>query len=301
MTRPQKQHSLPIVLILLLIAVSGPLGLWLLQKEPSRSIDLKTLCFNIRNGYGKDGENRWELRKALVAGVIAEQAPDIAGLQEVHHFQLEYLLEQLPDYRAVGLGRDGGTHGEYCPIFYRADRWLLIKSGTFWLSNTPDVPSAHWGNRYKRICTWAWLEDRRSRRTLMVYNTHFDHESEAARKFSARRIMETIATWSSNLPFVLMGDFNADEESVVSEYLKGRAEIGLPNPIPLVDTWRVIHPDNPESGTVSRFNGSMEPSKIDSIFTKPNDEVLSAEIIRDHREGRYPSDHYPVSASMRLK
>ena len=166
---------MPIILILLLIAVSGPLGLCVLQQQELRPMELKVLCFNIRNGHGKDGDNRWELRKGLVSEVIAANHADVVGVQEAYHFQLEFLLEELPAYRSVGVGRDGGTRGEHCPILYRADRFELIDSGTFWLSDTPEVPSTHWGNRYRRICTWAHLSERKTQRSFWAYNTHFDH------------------------------------------------------------------------------------------------------------------------------
>ena len=295
------KSPLPVILILLLIALSGPLGLLLLQNEEPRPIELKVMCFNIRNGYGKDGENHWKHRKDFVAEVIANDAPDVAGLQEVFHFQLNYLLEQLPGYLAVGEGRDGGKRGEHCSILYRADRYELIDTDTFWLSDTPDVPSKHWGNGPTRICTWAWLKDLRTGRSFFVYNTHLDHISEPSRRKSVELIMATLAERSPEIPFVLCGDFNAGEDTPVVNYLKGTAPLDGANPIPLVDTWRVIHPDNPECGTVSRFTGSMEPWKIDHIFVAPDHEVLDAEILRMKRKGRDASDHYPLNARVRLR
>ncbi len=291
--------SLPVILILLLIAVSGPLGLWLLRQEETPAIEVQVLCFNIRNGHGKDGDNRWELRKDLVADVIAANKADVIGLQEVFRFQMDDLLEKMPTYDWVGVGRDGGSWGEHCPILYRSERFELIDTGTFWLSDTPDRPSTHWGNYHRRICTWAWLKDKQSGRALVVYNTHLDHRSETARRKGVRLIMETIAEQSPDVPVVFCGDFNADEDSEVIAYLKGKTSPA--NPIPMIDTWRVMHPNNPECGTVSRFTGSMEPMKIDSIYTTPEHEVLGAEIIRFNRDGRYPSDHYPVDARLRLK
>lgn len=300
---PRKAH-LPTILILLLIAVIAPLGLWILQQERPPPIGLDVMSFNIRNGNGKDGDNRWELRKDLVVEVIDRYSPDVAGLQEVFDFQLDHLLRELPQYRAVGEGRDGGRKGEHCPILYHASRFNLIECGTFWLSDTPDVPSTHWGNSYRRICTWAQLEDRHTLRPFIVYNTHFDHRSETSRRNSAQQIMDVIAKQTNKIPFAFMGDFNSLEGSPVANYLVGRKTLlasTKPNPVPLIDTWRAMHPLDIDSGTVSLFRGCRIPCKIDNIYLAKKQKVIDAEVIRFHRNGRYPSDHYPVRARVALK
>jgi endonuclease/exonuclease/phosphatase family metal-dependent hydrolase len=274
-------------------------GVWQWIFDPG--VEMRVMSFNIRQGNGQDGGNRWEFRKDLVDEVIRNESPDIVGLQEVYPFQLEHLLGRLPGYGAVGIGRDGGSMGEHCPILYRQDHFELLESQTFWLSDTPESPSANWGNRYRRICTWARLLDLRTRKPFFLYNTHLDHESAVAREKAIRLIMETIASRPGRAPFLLCGDFNAGEESTVFAYLRGETPLERPNPIPLVDTWRVIHPDEPDSGTVSRFIGSREPYKIDAILATPRSRVLDARILRIHQDGRYPSDHYPVTAHLRLR
>lgn len=304
------KNRLGLALLLLLIVVSAPLGLWVLQNEPRPALKLRAMSFNIRNGYGKDGDNRWEFRRDFVAEVIREASPDVVGLQEAHHFQLAYLLEQLPAYASVGVGRDGGKRGEYSTILYRKARFELNEAGTFWLSNSPEQPSAHWGNRYKRICTWARLVDKRSGRAFAIYNTHMDHESQLARENGAELIMQTIASHASAIskepkestePFLLMGDLNSLEDGKVVAYLKGKNPLAGANPLPLIDTWRVTHPNESASGTASRFTGSMEPLKIDYILAPPTAEVLSAAILRPKRKGRDASDHYPVVTEVRFK
>lgn len=284
--------------VLLALATSSCAMLpWL--REPA--IDANVISFNIRQGHGKDGENRWELRKDLVAEVMREQAPDIMGLQEVYHFQLDYLLEELPQYGALGVGREGGIHGEYSPILYLKERFEVLDYGTFWLSGTPALPSATWGNRYKRLCTWARLKDLRVERSFYIYNTHLDHESQTARQKSVELIMERITARDPADPFLFCGDLNAGEDSRLIGYLKGHASFSGENPVPLIDSWRVVHPHNPENGTVSRFTGSLERYKIDYILVTPRTRVMEAEILRSHREDRYPSDHYPVSARLHLR
>ena len=242
-------------------------GIWQWIAHPG--IELRVMSFNIRQGKGQDGDNRWEFRKDLVAEVIRNESPDLVGLQEVYSFQLEHLRGRLPEYGAVGAGRDGGSKGEHCPILYRQDRFELVESDTFWLSDTPATPSTSWGNNYRRICTWARLVDRQTNKAFLVYNTHLDHESAVAREKGIRLILETIASRPGRAPFLLCGDFNSGEDSPVFAYLRGDKPLGHRNPIPLVDSWRVVHPDEPDSGTVSRFIGSREPYKIDAILATP--------------------------------
>ncbi|PXA03460.1 endonuclease [Coraliomargarita sinensis] len=263
-------------------------------------LDLEVMSFNIRNGRAKDGENRWENRKGFVRDVIRAESPDVVAIQEAYHFQLEYLLAELEQYAVAGTGRDGGTKGEYSCILYLKDRFELMETNTFWLSETPEKPSVSWGNRYRRICTWAELRERTTQRELTIYNTHMDHQSVNAREKGAQLIMMRIAARQNENPFVLCGDLNADEDSKVIRYLKGQEALDAPNPIPLVDTWRVLHPDDKFGGTISDFNGWTDNVKIDHILAAPDVDVLSAEIIRTHREGRYPSDHYPVTARLRF-
>ena len=136
---PHKHRLLRATLVLVMLACAS-CAVWQWISKPA--VELQVMSFNIRQGHGNDGEDRWELRKDLVAEVIRDAAPDIACLQEVYPFQLEYLLGQLTGYAAVGTGRDGGSQGEHCPLVFRGDRFGLIASETVWLSDTPATPSA---------------------------------------------------------------------------------------------------------------------------------------------------------------
>ncbi len=264
-------------------------------------IELKLLSFNIRQGRADDGDNHWSLRKDLVGELIRRDLPDVLGVQEAYRFQLDEIRAGIPEYREAGSGRDGGDQGEYSAILFRKDRFKLIDSDTFWLSETPHEPSAHWGNHYHRICTWVRLRDRRSGRYFYVYNTHMDHQSQPAREQGVRLIMRTIAARPTPDPFILMGDLNAGEQNNVIRYLKGEPVLDEPSPIAMRDSWRVVHSHDRDCGTISRFTGSREPYKIDYILVPPQAQVLAAEILREHHEGRYPSDHYPISARVRFE
>jgi endonuclease/exonuclease/phosphatase family metal-dependent hydrolase len=259
------------------------------------------MTFNLRYGTADDGENSWPHRRDLVFDVIREGAPDVLGVQEALRFQLDEIATAFPEYAEVGVGRDdGGTAGEFTAILYRADRFEATEQGTFWFSESPDeIGSTGWGARLPRICTWVRLAERGSHRFLFVYNVHFDHESQESRERSAMLLVSRIVRRAGATPVVVTGDFNAGEDNAAILYLKGRVE---PAPeLRLVDSFRVLHPDSLEVGTFNGFTGATSGSKIDGILVSGGWEVESAAIVRTSRGGRYPSDHFPVVATLKYR
>jgi endonuclease/exonuclease/phosphatase family metal-dependent hydrolase len=295
------QRTLITVLALATITATGTSFGFAQQQNVSTVIEVRVMSFNIRNGRANDGENSWKHRKEFVADVIRDTHPDVVGLQEAFRFQLDVLREQLPEFHEVGEGRDGDQQGEYSAILYRSSRFTAEDSGTFWLSDTPEVKSRHWGNRYLRICSWARLKEISTGKFFYIYNTHFDHQSQNARLKSAQLIAQRIQQRQHTEPFVLTGDFNAGEDNPVVLYLKGR-ETTLPrSPITTLDTFRKLHPKEKAAGTGGGFEGRREGNKIDYIFVPTETEVMEAAIVRTKRDGRYPSDHFPVTAQIRLQ
>ncbi|WP_437937790.1 endonuclease/exonuclease/phosphatase family protein [Sorangium sp. So ce341] len=273
-------------------------------------MDLDLMTFNIRYANRRDGVNAWKNRRDLLYQVIRDADPDVLGLQEALRSQLDDLRGALP-YAELGVGRDDGVEaGEYSAILYDADRFDVDESGTFWLSDTPEVPrSRSFGNVVVRICTWARLVEKSSGRGFYLFNTHLDHESQPSRARSVELIADRIAKRGHPDPVFLTGDFNAGESNPAVLYIKGeaaRASEGtapVPAPPGLVDTFRVLYPNEAPVGTFNGFNGDEDGEKIDFIFAQPAPvtEVLLARILRDHRDGLYPSDHFPVTASVRLQ
>lgn len=246
------------------------------------------MSFNIRFGRALDGRNRWARRRTLVFATIRNAEPDIVGLQEVLDFQLAELLGALPGYVAVGAGRETTRGGEHVPVLVRAGRFAVERHGDFWLSATPDeAGSVGWDAAMPRICTWTALEDSRGGRFAFA-NTHFDHQGPAARVRSAELLLERIA--SIGLPMLIVGDINAGEDS---EPLRRLLDSGLR------DTYRVRDPDGP-GGTWHGFGSVEARSKIDYVLCDGGWEVLEADIVRESFAGRFPSDHYPVTAAVRL-
>lgn len=258
---------------------------------------LAVMSFNIRYGTADDGENSWPHRREAVIGVVEEHAPHVLGLQEALGFQLEEMRDALPRYRRLGVGRaDGGEEGEHAAILVDAERLEVLEQGTFWFSDTPGFPgSTSWGNDLPRICTWARLRDRETGRSFAVYNLHWDHRSQPSRERSAELLAEVLAGRAGAAePVIVTGDFNAGETNPAFRRLLGSPEPGL------VDTFRVLHPDATEVGTFNGFAGVTGGPKIDAVLVSEQWEVVAAGIVRARFDGRYPSDHFPVVATVAL-
>jgi len=278
------------------------------HEAPANVFELRVMSFNIRYGSAGDGQNRWPSRRETVFDVIRKQQSDVVGMQEALRFQIDEIRQALPAYGEIGVGRDDGkTKGEYSAILYRLDRFKVGDSGTFWLSDTPEVVGSNqWGGACVRICTWARLIEKKSGRAFYIFNLHLDHVSQPSRENSAALLVQRIFSRKHIEPFIVTGDFNTGENNPVITYLKGKTALGLPNsaasksPVPMVDTFRTLHPDVKDVRTAHGFRGGRKGYKIDYVLAPRTVEVLEAQILYDNIDGRYPSDHYPVTARLRM-
>jgi endonuclease/exonuclease/phosphatase family metal-dependent hydrolase len=244
------------------------------------------MTYNIRYANEQPGEE-WSKRKDNVAELVRFSKPDIFGLQEVLINQIEFFESNFSNYSRVGVGRDDGKEdGEHSPIFF-SKRFLLIESETFWLSETPQVPSKSWDAALNRIVTTAVLFDTITNDTLLVYNTHFDHVGIIAREKSAELIINRMNSLPNNYAKILMGDFNVIDTA--NSYC-------IINNSTLKDAIEISKFKN--YGTAFTFNGFNHElnvgNKIDHIFVNEKIEVLHHAVIGDRFDGKYPSDHMPV-------
>jgi len=265
---------------------------------------LTVMTFNIRYGTANDGENHWTKRRDLLFEVLRTADADLIGLQEALRFQVDEILAAVPGYGVVGVGRDDGkARGEMSAILFRTARFHVAESGTFWFSDTPETPgSKTWGNRITRISSWARFIDRDGR-AFYHYNLHLDHESQPSREKSTALLLARIdARRATDEPVVVTGDFNVGEGNAALHVLVGAPGRPATAPAPaFVDTFRLRHPDDREVGTFTAFEiGKTTGDKIDYVLVMPGTAVLSADIVRTSRDGRYPSDHFPVVARVRL-
>jgi endonuclease/exonuclease/phosphatase family metal-dependent hydrolase len=147
----------------------------------STAQSLKVMTYNIRLDVASDGENDWVHRRDFFCSQMQYYEPDIFGVQEAKPNQVVDITTILSQYNNVGIGRDGIGEGESSNIFYKKDRFKVIESNTFWLSETPDKISKGWDAAFNRVCTYALLKDLTTKKTFWVFNTHLDHVGELAR------------------------------------------------------------------------------------------------------------------------
>lgn len=268
------------------------------------------MTFNIRYGTADDGENSWEFRKDIILNILKEYRPDILGTQEALNFQIEEIQSAFPAWQVIGVGRYHGIElsnrphesmsGESCRIFYDTTKFSLIDEGTFWHSDTPDVPgSMTWGNTLPRITTWGILQSKINHKIFFVMNTHYHWDEPYVTNTSKLMIQKQLKI-ASKLPTILMGDFNLSPNSKSHAFFCGKKDLdGLSGRF--IDAWLAKKKSEQDAGTFNGFKGDLNGDRIDWILFTPEFEVKNIQIVHDNQQGRYPSDHFPVIAVLQLK
>jgi endonuclease/exonuclease/phosphatase family metal-dependent hydrolase len=276
--------------------IACALGLLTCPGHAAEPVALRVVTYNIRYiNSGDTGQRTWAARRDLVGGILVRERPDIIGLQEALRPMLDDLGARVPGYAEIGGGReDGVAKGEYAAILVKADRFTIQASGTFWLSDTPEVvASSTWGNEVVRVCTWARLYDRVSRQVFHFFNTHLDHRVPLARQKGMELIVARMAATGSSGPFILTGDMNAGPADPLHALIKA-------GPHNLADVWELHNPNATpaESGTSHGFSGRTDGGRIDYIYASKSFAVVDSAILHDRPEETLPSDHFPVRATL---
>jgi len=280
---------------LISLAVIVLISLFTFSCEKEKSAEnstIKACSFNIRFDNPDDGFNNWENRRKNVVNFLGVEQPDVIGFQEVLASQLEYIETRLTDYTRIGVGRDDGVSaGEFAPVLFRTGRFELKDSGTFWLSETPEVPSIGWDAVIKRICTYVFLKDTESGKEIHFYNTHFSHVGPLARLRSAELIMNRISEESEGVRVILTGDLNTEPGSdPYNEIIDGG----------LADSYE----SDLRLGPVGTYNGfrltGTHDRRIDFIFFRgfQSRYYVANSIVIDNQ---YLSDHFPIIALLEYR
>ena len=268
-------------LLVILVMVTFPFSVSFAQ-------NLNIATYNIRFDNPNDIENLWEDRAPHLINLIKFHQMDIIGTQEGMYHQLEEIKSGL-GYPYVGVGRDkGGKEGEFSAVFYNPEKVKVLDQSTFWLSETPEIPSKGWDAALNRVCTWVKFEGNDGKR-FYVFNIHYDHIGQKAREESSKLVIRKIKEINKeNLPVVFIGDFN-----VMPDNPAYRTVLDNSN---MKDS-RLIS-KTPSIGNQGTFNGynweKLPEGIIDHIFVSPNITVLRHGILTDNYGLKYPSDHFPV-------
>ncbi|TKC13107.1 endonuclease/exonuclease/phosphatase family protein [Pedobacter polaris] len=250
--------------------------------------------FNIRYDNPRDSGNLWIDRAPIVSNLIRFHDFDVFGVQEGLKNQLDDMSKALPEYSRYGLGRDDGKEaGEHSAIYYKKDRFKLIKSGDFWLSETPNTPGKGWdATCCNRICTWVYLEDIKTKKKFYTFNVHFDHQGVIARKESGKLMVQKIKEIAANEPVLLTGDLNGSRES---EWYLTIANSGILN-----DVYKGVKYPYENNSSSNGFRTPRGMGVIDHIFMSKQFKASKWGILTDTYFGKFPSDHFPVMATVSL-
>jgi endonuclease/exonuclease/phosphatase family metal-dependent hydrolase len=255
------------------------------------------MSYNIRMDTKADGVNQWGNRIEKVTDLIKKHNPDLFGVQEALHNQMMDLQNNLPDYQFIGVGRDDGKEkGEYSAIFYKKDKFEVLKQNTFWLSETPTIPgSKSWDAAITRVVTFAVVKEKSSGKSFIYANTHFDHIGKEARKNSANTIKHLLLDFMKDykaIPVLVSGDFNSEPTAEPYLNMIDGKELQLTDARPGTDV----------TGTFCGFEvGKIECRTIDYIFHSPQWKASNYKVIQENDGKYYPSDHLPVMATFTLK
>jgi len=258
--------------------------------------ELVIATYNLRFASG-EAPNAWPDRRPVVKALLDRYQPDLIGTQEGLYHQLQDIAADQPDFDWIGLGRDGGSRGEFMAIFYRRDRFEPLEYDHFWLSDTPEViASSTWGNGVRRMVSWVRFRDRITGRTFYFWNTHLDHEVQAAREKSAELIRQRIGRLPADSPLFLVGDFN-------SIAVANRTYDILTKEAGLTDTWSAARERRNEDANSFTGFGPLrrEGERIDWILARGAMGVRATEVVTFRHGDQWPSDHLPVMAWITLQ
>ncbi|MBK5721209.1 endonuclease/exonuclease/phosphatase family protein [Dysgonomonas sp. Marseille-P4677] len=270
------------------------------SKQSQKPLNLNVMSFNIRYDNPEDSLNNWQYRKDIAAQTIKEQNADVIGTQEVLVNQLNDLKSRLPEYTAIGVGRaDGIEKGEFSAILYKKDRFNEIKSGHFWLSETPEVAGSRgWDGACERIATWAVLEDINTKTQFFFINTHLDHVGKVARQEGVTLLLDRAVSLGGGLPIIMTGDFNADPASDVIKHVTDAS-----NPHHLIHSKDIAAEKNGTNWTFHGFGRVPEDKRefIDYIFVSPETKVFKHSVLNEKLNDQYISDHSVVVAQIEIQ
>lgn len=294
------RHALTIAALLLTLAahLSDP-GRLRADDGGEETPSFRVMTFNIRFDYSSDRKNRWKYRADLVARTILQSEASVVLLQEDKEDQLADLQERLPDFSFLGRGRNENGSGERCAVAFDKTVWRSVRSGDFWLSDTPrEQGSNTWNTRYPHKVTWALLKHVELKGTVLFLSTHFENarSRDDVREKSAEVLRDFLKRQPRSLPIVLGGDFNCEEGALAHDILTDPEARH-----PLADVWLEVQPDERSPGTIHFFEGKSTSRRIDWLLASRELTPLRIFVDRYCEDGRYPSDHYPVAADLAVE
>ena len=255
------------------------------QPSAQNGQPLEVMTFNVRLDIPSDSVNNWNYRKGDACRMIAYYSPDLLGMQEVLHNQMEDLKRGLPQYTAL----------EYCPIFFRTDRFTLVEYGNFSLSEQPEtIGIKGWDASYNRVTTWAILQEKNNGQKFVYFNTHLDNDGKTARKEGVQLILDKIKEIAPDMPAIITGDFNCTPgEEPLQTLEKG----GMEN---AAKTAAVTYGPSWSFHDFGRLPVE-ERVLLDYVFVTKSAKIDRYRVIQDKPENSYLSDHCPILVELTVQ
>lgn len=290
-------HHLPAALLALFVFSAAPPAVAddgeITKRTRKTENAVRVVTANLRQHFAFDYDtgDGWKDRRELCRDVLAAQDADIICFQECSLDQIEYLKKAMAGYLWFGLGNAPGERNPFNAILYSGKRFKKANTGAFWLSDTPEIAGSHIAGSRIRFVNWILLKDTKTGRDLMVWNTHLDHQGNAFREKQIGILLNRTTKISPQIPQILTGDFNTSADNAV---IKVTQAVGW------IDSYTAVRGPGDPGRTAHGFRGEKAGpgKKIDFIFANKCLKPTAAEIISDSRNGRYPSDHYFVSAEL---
>jgi len=252
-------------------------------------MEVKLITWNVLNGRDENDRNDWANRKKAFKAALEREKPDIFCTQEALPDQLKHFGSVLKDYTRSGVGRDDGKEaGEYCAIYFDAKRFKKLDEGTFWLSDTPDVPGKGFDPAYARICSWTQLQEMKTEKTFFVFNTHFPLNPNGRDKAAALIVAKTAAI-AGKSPAILCGDFNCGADSLPWKAFADAKWLHT-----AIEAKR-----KPDAATFHKFG--LRLACLDAVFATKDFSCKEDRILTKAEEKILPSDHYGIAVKLKLK
>jgi endonuclease/exonuclease/phosphatase family metal-dependent hydrolase len=282
-------------LLVLLATCVVAAGAVVVPRAQARDSLLRVMTYNVRDDMDPPPRD-WTSRLPLMAHVLRKHEPDLLGLQEAIWPQVRDLVEALPGYGWIGMGREGGSRDEFMAILYRQDRFEVLEFDHFWLSATPTVMgSATWGNQYVRMVTWARFRDRRTGVGFYHVNSHFDHQSASAWWKGAELVLRRVRAFEPGVPVIFTADFNVPAGRHPGYSL-------LTGPDAFVDSWSAARARGPAYNTYNHWDDLVPGGeRVDWILTRGRVRTRWTEIDTYRSGSLFPSDHFPVVADLTIR
>ena len=269
----------------------------LLKKKINYQYDINSFNIRYENYYEISLNNSWAERKTTVMNTIFKYLPDVIGFQELRLNQKLYVEKNLPLYQYIGRPRSPDFTDESNGILFNKQKFLLMDSGTFWLTETPDKVSKYESVYHYRICTWIKVYSYKFKDIIYFFNTHLEDGHLFITFLQEVNLLKRIKEITKNEGNVFVfGDFNGNDNSV---WIQDVFKEGYKSFSDYFQDFR---------NTYHNFSGIYNNPKwkVDHLFyqnfgnSNKHFVPLFYDVLTKKENGKFPSDHFPLYAQFNL-